>query len=334
MNRYKILREVLDSRGLFKVVCGAGNEDAEEVRRLASVYTLAGALMIDISANVEIVEACKKGILEAFGIAPKFGIDLAFRPFINVSVGLKGDPHVRKANIVVDKCVECGLCQEACEQAAINDEFSVIDYRCIGCGKCDEACEVDAIEFYHKKVNLEEILPRVIDAGAENLELHATVEDDEAVLADWKLISSLIPDNYVSMCLDRTLLSNTHLIDRVRAAYEISGERTIIQADGDPMSGGRDDFNTTLPAISTADVVEKSGVPVKILASGGTNSKTRALADLCGVRIHGVSIGTFARKLVRDEIANTNFDKGFELVSSAVKKAAKLVSTSITEDSK
>ncbi|MBW2118559.1 MAG: DUF561 domain-containing protein [Deltaproteobacteria bacterium] len=331
MNRYGILKDILNKKRLFKVVCGAGNEDPEEIRKLTKAFTLAKTGMIDISANVEIVEACKKGIAQALEIAPKMGISLSCRPFINVSVGLRGDPHVRKARISGELCVECGQCTEQCEQSAINDSFSVIEYRCIGCGKCAEVCEADAITFYHKKLEFEKILPEVLNAGAENLELHAIIEDDKAVIDDWRLLSDLVPGNFVSMCMDQTLLSNTHLSNRIKEAYAVSGERTIIQADGDPMSGGSDDFNTTLQAVSTADIVQKSGVPVKILASGGTNSRTKELADLCGVNIHGVSIGTFARKLIRREIETEEFDQDTSILAKAVEKASRLVNWSIGE---
>ena len=43
MNRYEELKGILQERRYFKVVCGAGNEDPEEVRLLSMIYTLAGA---------------------------------------------------------------------------------------------------------------------------------------------------------------------------------------------------------------------------------------------------------------------------------------------------
>ena len=61
----------------------------------------------------------------------------------------------------------------------------------------------------------------------------------------------------ISMCLDRKHLSNETLIDRIKAAHEIADDRLIIQADGIPMSGGVDDFNTTLQAVSIADLINK-----------------------------------------------------------------------------
>ena len=57
IGRYTELKNILKKRRYFKIVCGAGNEDPEEVRKLTVVYTLAGAVGIDVSANVEVVKA-------------------------------------------------------------------------------------------------------------------------------------------------------------------------------------------------------------------------------------------------------------------------------------
>ena len=52
-------------------------------------------------------------------------------------------------------------------------------------------------------------------------------------------------------------MTNVHLIERIKIAQELADDRLIIQADGIPMSGGRDDFNTTLQAVSIADIINK-----------------------------------------------------------------------------
>jgi ferredoxin len=331
VNRFDEEQNLLERGLFFKIVCGAGNEDPDEVRRLSTVYTLAGSLGIDVSANVEVVKGAMEGIDHAFSIAPSLDIELRTRPFITVSVGLKGDPHVRKARINEDRCTDCGLCLETCDQQAIDSSppAEVITARCIGCGKCDDVCPADAVEFYTRKVDFEDILPKCLDAGAENLELHAVVADDNAVMSDWKTIAAVLPDQHVSMCLDRSQLGNEHLLRRIRAAMSLAGERQIIQADGAPMSGGKDDYNTTLQAIAIADIVQKSGLPVKILLSGGTNSKSGELAKACGLFVHGVSVGTNARNLVREEISDPDFDSNSEMVTKAVKKANLLVESNL-----
>ena len=51
MTRPEQLQELLHTNQYFKMICGAGNEDTEEVRRLTMIYTLAGAKGFDISAT-------------------------------------------------------------------------------------------------------------------------------------------------------------------------------------------------------------------------------------------------------------------------------------------
>ncbi len=326
MNRYQLLKHILDQGQFFKVVCGAGNEDPQEVFRLCATYTLAGAFGIDLSANVEIVEAGMQGIDFALQQAEKINIPIDHRPFITVSVGIKGDPHVRKAKISDDRCSQCRACLEHCDQGAIEENpISVIEKRCIGCGKCEEVCEFDAVGYYTRKVDFEKVLPACLDAGAENLELHAIIDDDQEVMKDWQLVNRLLPDQFISMCLDRSQLSDQHLLRRIQEVKKITGDRLIIQADGAPMSGGSDDFNTTLQAIAIADIINKGGIEAQILLSGGTNSKSGEMAKLCGVGVSGVSIGTYARNLVREEIEDSRFETDQDLLKKAVKKAAKLV---------
>lgn len=331
MKRFDVQRNILSAGQFFKIVCGAGNEDPVAVRRLSTVYTLAGALGIDVSANVEVVKAAGEGIDRAFDLAQALDVVLKIRPFITVSVGIEGDPHVRKALIIADKCTACGLCIESCDQKAIDSDpaFHVLMPRCIGCGQCSDICPARAIEYLTRKVNFQDILPQCLDAGAENIELHAIIADDDAVMKDWQIITRILPNQYVSMCLDRSQLSNDHLIHRIEQAQALAGDRQIVQADGAPMSGGRDDYNTTLQAVAIADIVQKSGLPVKILLSGGTNSKTGELAALCGIWAHGVSVGTNARNLVRNEINDPHFDYNLKIVSVAVEKARWLVTANM-----
>ena len=59
------------------------------------------------------------------------------------------------------------------------------------------------------------------------------------------------------MCLDRLHLSNFAFENRIVKAKEVAKERLIIQSDGYPMSGGADDYNTTLQAVATADILNK-----------------------------------------------------------------------------
>jgi ferredoxin len=326
MNRYHELEKILDAGRYFKVVCGAGNEDPAEVQVLSMVYTLAGALGIDLSANPEVVEASMRGVDRALELASDLGVRVETRPFLNVSVGLKGDPPVRQAAINPEACQDCGACEGECDQEAISGHPPVIATpRCIGCGKCAEVCPAEAIGFSTRKVDFHDILPRCLAAGAETIELHAIIADDAAVMNDWQTVADILPDQFISMCIDRSQLSDRHFADRVRQAASVAGERLIIQADGAPMSGGPDGCRTTLQAVACADLTMKTGVPCKILLSGGTNSHTGELAGLCGLKVHGVSIGTFARNLIREEIREPGLDRDLPRLRAALAKATALV---------
>jgi len=330
MTRFELMKYFLEKQKLFKLVCGAGNEDEKEVRCLVFVYTLAGAKCFDVSANVGVVKHAVQGIEEAMEYGPKLGIKIECRPFINVSIGMRGDPHVRKAEIT-KKCVRCGACIKECPTAAITSDIFVEESKCIGCGNCESVCCYSAIRFYHKEKNLKKILQECKENGAEQFELHAAVPDSDSIFEEWKMINDIIKDNYVSMCLDRLHLGDSYLVRRIKKAKAIAGDRLIVQADGVPMSGGRDNFNTTLQAVAIADIIMKAKVDVKVLLSGGTNSLTAKLANMCGVVFHGVSIGTFARNLVKHLIKEEDFLENDLKIKQVVDIASKLVVDNIGE---
>ncbi|MEK7433419.1 MAG: 4Fe-4S binding protein [Cyanobacteriota bacterium] len=345
MDRYELMKDLLEKSKFFKLVCGAGNEDLEEVKKLTIIYTLAGTSGIDISSTPEVVESCMNGIEEAFFYAKKLDIKIPYRPFITVSVGMAGDHHVRKAVIDLDKCVTCNLCIPVCPTDAIPSNLIIKKEKCIGCGNCSDICHFDSIYYNHNKKDLEKILPQCLSLGAEHIELHAGIKENDFIFQEWSLINQINPKNHISMCLDRQHLSDFQLEERIKKAKEISGERLIIQADGIPMSGSEDDFNTTLQAVAIADIINKkfnkfidkktkktiykTKNEINILLSGGTNSLTSKLAKQNNVNFQGVSIGTFARNIVKEYIAKNNFYTNLEIIENSVFIAKKLIDESI-----
>lgn len=326
LERAGIQRRILKRGHFFKLICGAGNEDAAEVYKLSLVYTLAGALGIDLSARLDVVRAAARAIDDAETAAGRFGLKSFMRPFLTVSVGMAGDPHVRKAKILADQCTSCNACIPVCPTDAIPKSLVIIEARCIGCGACAVACQDDAVCYSHKEIKMESVLRECVAAGAENIELHAAVLDHKPALEEWNLIARVLPEGFLSVCLDRGYLSNHELRKRIELMLEAAKGRMIVQADGIPMSGGKDDFNTTLQAVATADIVAKMKLPVFILLSGGTNAKTVELSRACGVPYAGVSLGTFARHLVYEFINDPGFP-GDGLLEAAVKRARGLVET-------
>ena len=381
-NRFQILKEILNQEACFKMICGAGNEDAPYVKKLAFVYTLAGAKILDISANVDVVKKAKEGIDLAYELSKDLNIEIGHRPFIMVSIGMPGDHHVRKSYIEPNKCVKCNLCAPVCPTNAIPKTFTenlqeyidlgsdfnnedpskeiVIKDLCIGCGKCSNICpKDDIISYRHNARALRELLPECMKHGAETFELHAAVGEDDITLEEWKLINEINPLNYNSMCLDRLNLGNLNLERRISEAQKISQDRLIIQADGYPMSGGENDYNTTLQAVSCADVINKkfnmrvnkkekkigpgkaaiksqkayrpynSRNSVQILLSGGTNALSKKLAELSGVRCNGIAIGTYARDIIEDIVNEENFLNDLSKIKKALKIAKDLVDVNI-----
>ena len=69
--RFLAQKDLFDTQRYFKLICGAGNEDLEEVRRLSMIYTLSGATGMDISATPSVVEACMDGIARAYDLSHK-----------------------------------------------------------------------------------------------------------------------------------------------------------------------------------------------------------------------------------------------------------------------
>ncbi len=306
-----MLEKLLKTGKCFKLVCGAGNEDAVEVEKLTALYSAAGCKFFDVSAKPEIIEAAKRGLKEDAAIC--------------VSVGIKGDPHVNKAQIDYEKCKSCGICDEICPQGAIK-YHKVKKFRCIGCGRCAEACPQKAISYISQNLELEKVLPPLIDIGIDCIELHAMGENDTEVFDKWNYMNKTF-NGLLSICIARKNISDEKLILRLKNMLEIRKPyTTIIQADGYPMSGSKDDYKTTLQAVAAAEIVQDANLPAYLMLSGGTNSKTAELARLCGIKYNGIAVGTFARKIVKKYIAREDFLKNQSIFNEALAIAQKLVS--------
>lgn len=316
INKKDGLKKLLNRRKpIFKLVCGAGNECAEEVEKLVALYSMAGCQMFDISAKEEILEAAKKGL--------KYSGTMSDR-YICVSVGIKGDPHILKAKINEDKCQQCGQCDYVCINEAVKNH-TVQTERCLGCGKCVRVCPANAIEMYSVDKDLNLVLPKLVEGGIDCIEFHSTVEDDTEIFEKWESIKKNF-DGVLSICIDRMCLGNKQVLERIKKLIkEREDFTTIIQADGIPMSGSDDSFKTTLQAVAMGEIVNDAKLGVYVFLSGGTNSKTTELAKLCGVKYDGVSVGSYARKIVREYIKRDDFFDNKIVFEEALGKAKMLV---------
>lgn len=311
-----MLKDLLDNHNCFKLVCGAGNEDAEEVEKLVAIYSKAGCQFFDVCAKSEIVDAAKRGL-------KKSGI-LENR-YICVSVGIDGDPHITKADINKELCLNCGLCKLNCPHEAINSDIELNKERCIGCGICSKLCPQCAIKMESKLLDYDKVLPQLIEKGIDCVEFHAISSDEEDVDEKWNKINDLY-NGLLCISLDRSELGDKKLLERVKRLIEKRSEySTIIQADGIAMSGNDDEYGTTLQAVATAQLFQNSQLPVYIMMSGGTNTKSIELANKCDVHPHCIAIGSYARKIVKDYLKNKELFNDENIFSEAVEIAHNLV---------
>lgn len=309
-----MLKDLLDTNHCFKLVCGAGNEDIEEIRRLVYVYAIAGCRFFDLSANENVINAARE-VLDFAKV---------YDAYLCVSVGTKNDPNAHKAVIDVDKCVNCGLCEETCPRGAIH-YGQVIKEKCIGCGRCWKVCSRAAISYISEEKNLDEVLPPIVEKGIDCIELHAIGENDDEVFSKREYINNNY-EGLLSICIGRGKLSNEALVERIKKMIENREPyTTIIQTDGFPMSGGDDNYKSTLQAVATGEIVQNAKLPVYIMFSGGTNSKTFELARMCEISACGVAVGSYARKIVKKYIDREDFWTNPEVLNGALPVAKELV---------
>lgn len=313
-----MLKELLETKHCFKLVCGAGNEDIEEIKRLVYLYAVAGCRFFDLSANGDVILAAK----EALDIAK------VYDAYLCVSVGIKNDPHVKKAVIDYDRCVNCGACEEICPEGAIH-YAKVKKEKCIGCGRCWRVCSRAAISYISEEKDLNEVLPKIVETGIDCIELHAMGLNDEEVFSKWKYIN----DNFeglLSICTSRGQLSDEAMVKRIEKMLENRKPySTIVQSDGFPMSGGDDNYKSTLQAVATGEIIQNAKLPVYLILSGGTNAKTTELAKMCDISYHGVAVGSYARKIVRRYVERPDFWTNPVALNSALEIAKPLIDSVI-----
>lgn len=313
-----MLKELLDTKHCFKLVCGAGNEDVEEIKRLVYIYAIAGCRFFDLSANEGVITAAK----EALELAK------VYDAYLCVSVGIKNDPHVNKATIDYNRCVNCGSCEAVCPQGAIH-YAKVKKIKCIGCGKCWKVCSRAAISYVSEEKNLDEVLPKIVGKGIDCIEFHAMGLDEEEISSKWQYINNNY-EGLLSICTSRGKLSDEGLVKRIK---EMIKDRkpytTIIQADGFPMSGGDDNYKSTLQAVATAEIVQNEQLPVYIMLSGGTNGRTTELAKMCEISYNGVAVGSYARKIVKKFVDRKDFWTNPNVLEYALEVAKPLVDSVI-----
>lgn len=176
---------------------------------------------------------------------------------------------------------------------------------------------------------MKEILPPIVEKGIDCIEFHAMGLDEKEIYTKWDYLN----ENYeglLSICTSRGKLSDETLVERIKnMTVNRKPYTTIIQADGFPMSGGDDNYKSTLQAVATAEIVQNEKLPVYIILSGGTNGKTSELAKMCEISYNGIAIGSYARKIVRKYIERPDFWTNPNVINDALLVAKPLVDSVI-----
>ncbi len=311
-----MLKKLLDTKHCFKLVCGAGNEDIDSIKKLIYLYALSGCKFFDLSANVDVVDA-------ALEMLDKAGVSDAY---LCVSVGIKGDPHSNKAVINYEKCVNCGSCESVCMQGAIH-YAKINKSKCIGCSRCWKVCPRSAISYVSEEKKLDEVLPQIINKGIDCIEFHVDSQDEGEIFSKWHYINEIF-DGMLSICISRGKMGDEALVERINKMIEgREPYSTIIQADGFPMSGGEDNYKSTLQAVATSEIVQNAKLPVYLMLSGGTNKKTAELAQMCEINYHAIAVGSYARKIVHRYIERPDFWTNANVIDNAIATIKPLINS-------
>ncbi len=307
---------IINEDKCLKLICGAGNENLKEIEALSYLFASAGFNMIDVSAKPDVIRAAHRGINRA---------NKENEVAVCVSVGLQDDVHLSKVIINKQKCTLCQSCISVCLQDAlfVEDERVLLDdKKCIGCARCINVCKENAIIQEHKYKQPHEMLLPLLSEKIDCIEFHCSSENISLIYDSWNKIKSLY-NGQLSICLDRSKLGDEKIISLLSEMIK-DKENVIVQADGKPMSGGKDDYRSNLQTIAFAELIRNANLPVFLILSGGTNSKTSKMAQECCVRIDGVALGSYARKLVKEYISDEIFWENIELQNTAIEKARNL----------
>jgi Fe-S-cluster-containing hydrogenase component 2 len=278
----KDFSDFLSKKNCFKLILGANNQDCIKISEIIKIYYEAGCRFFDISASKDV-----------YNIIPD---EIKKNSFICVSVGTSDDIHFSKCKINTSLCKKCNKCKNVCIQNAIDDKFSITEYKCIGCQKCKQNCSYNAIETYQKQALWDFDLFNCIDC----IEFHISSKNKEEIFLKWKMLVENF-DGYISISTSRKYFSDTELTFILSKMLEIKNNKIIIQADGNSMTGGDDDCLSSLQALSCCDFINKNFKNIPVFLSGGVNDKTYNLAKMFNLDVTGISVGSFARKIIEEK---------------------------------
>ena len=317
--------------------------DTEVVRKLCLLYSLAGADIIDISADYAVLDAAHKGIDEAKNLATLHPQEYPYfnTPMIMLSVNAGDDPHFKTAVVNPAVCIFCQQCKEACSFEAVKMDQSLQNVNiqaetCYGCGKCVPECPQGAISLKENRGLTEGVLYKCLQLGFSAIEVHVgRCGPDEVCQYTNRLLEFMEKESgreiLLSFSVESGLYREKEFINFTEKLVKNVAQKPIIQVDGTPMSADKE-VASSLQAIAAANRVLKEDVDAYVILSGGINHHTPRLIRLLEVDCNGIAMGTYARKVVWPYLRRLesvpNFKKAINVATSIVKisKGARVLS--------
>ena len=293
----------------FKLICGASFQHLPAIRSLVLAYALAGADCIDVAADPAVILTAKTALKLADNFAVTNGGDhfpMRGLPWLMVSLNDGEDPHFRKAEFDVTACPpDCKRpCESICPAQAIvfhptastvanplekgsaprgnaletsvavlEPIAGVVSDRCYGCGRCLPVCPIQHISTRSYGSTPAVIVPLVLQAGVDAIEIHTQIGRLDAFRRLWEAIVPWVSElKLIAIsCPD-----GDGLIDYLRALYDLISPLPcplVWQLDGRPMSGDIG-MGTTRAAVKLGQKALAVSLPGYIQLAGGTNHHT------------------------------------------------------------
>lgn len=283
----------LKEKNLFKLVLGLGNLNFEEIEYIIKIYSNTKTDIIDLPPNQEAIDIVFKELKNNNKNIHDFLYSLSF--------AIENDKHNSFAFINNEKCKKCYKCIKQCPHKAIfiKDKNVIIDKtKCIGCQKC----KCKAISYKNKySISDFDAINLANKNNVKIIELHASISKTKIIKRAFDNLNNNF-DGIISVCFSREYLSEyklTKLTDYFIKKRE--GKPLIIQADGFSMTGGENDYYSTINAVSCAQLFQQylNSNNFYLFISGGTNEMTPDLAKISNIFYHGITVGSYARKIIK-----------------------------------
>lgn len=315
----------LDNQKFIKLICGASNTDKKQIQRLATIYSLCGVDVIDISPDKNIYESAKEGIKIAQEIFesnsneyPQFN-----SPVIMLSINTGNDLHFRKVELDSALCTNCLACTTICPAKAILEDKNNIKFNqnsCYGCGRCIDLCYNNALKLQLNN-NINQYMPDDMKA----VELHTgnnTIREIKDFITQNPFILQ-VPE-LISFSVEASLFNKNDLINYVNSLISLIDKKVIIQLDGKPM-GANNKASSTLQTIAAAQLLDINNSSYYLQLAGGTNHITKKYVKDFDLKISGIGYGTFARKIILPYIVGLDDSEFISNIKKCVNITTNLV---------